>query len=105
MVKRFFISANTGRVFAIYDECSLERFFRDKSDMADPGVFYAATGLFIAIDGDEAIIAQFVLGRPVWAYKRVFAALKNYPADDIKRVEMTIEDFTSQQTGYAWQEL
>ena len=105
MVKRFFIEAETGRVFAIYDECSLERFFRDKSDMTDPGVFYAATGLFIVIDGNEAIITQFVLGRSVWAYKRVFAALKYYDTDDIKRVEETIEGFTNQQTGYAWQEL
>lgn len=105
MVERFFIEAKTGRAYAIFDECSLERFFGEKSNEMAPGEYYDATGLFITISERTSVVIQYVKGRAVDKFSAVFEALSNYPASDIKLTERYAVPFVQQQTGYAWKEL
>ena len=98
MVKRFFIDA-------IYDECSLERFFGEKSEELDPGEYYDATGLFIAITDKTATAALYIMGRVVDKTSFMFGQLRDYNMNDSKTYERAILGLVQQQTGYAWKGL
>lgn len=104
-MKRFFIEAKTGRAYAIYDECSLERFFREKSDGLPLGEHYEETGLFIAVTDRTATIALYIKGHAVDKTQFVFGKLSDYNINDSKTYERAILGLIQQQTGYAWQEL
>lgn len=104
-MKRFFIEQKTGRAYAIYDECSLERFFREKGDELPEGVHYEGTGLFIAITDHTATVALYVRGHAVDKTHFTFGRLSDYNINNSKLHERAIHGLVQQQTACAWKGL